>query len=276
MALADAQFSMSRLLKPFTGFEEIYQGVSGEVPVAFPGGLAPEAQRGIPGYVNNLQAGWPVPIGSRVVLWIPLCLGKTPGNLQVFAPYRYKLVWRLRSPVSGALKFPPRPPYLFHNPKPGLGAANTAAPGDPRFYPIPAAFNSIAFEQTEPSAATTEAVSNIRSEVFDLVANPTPLPNGYTTFGPTGVSLDLQQGIWDPAFKAFGVATPAFFPIQTDAEGDELVILAQKIPDGEGSFGTWDFAGDDLPFSFTYGDGNGTYQAPYDDAGIYILTGSNP
>ena len=97
--LADAQFSVARVFRPFEGFEAVYNGQSVRTPIAIPGSLDPDAGR--TGFDTNLISGIPVPMGSKVMLWIPTIFQDSGGALgppsfQV-VPYRYQFVWRLRN-----------------------------------------------------------------------------------------------------------------------------------------------------------------------------------
>ena len=69
---------------------------------------------------------------------------------------------------------------------------------------------------------------------------------------------------------------------QCDAGGDDLIILAQRIPDYTQGvpFGLWDFDGADIAFSNTYGRGGFTpgvlTHAIFTDGGIRVNVGTNP
>lgn len=93
------EFSQARILKPFAGFEEKYEGLDPSVyPIAMPGTLDPRA--GKDGYDPNLLAGVPVPMGSKVKLWLPRLQSTQPyggASAQDELSYRYLVVWRVRS-----------------------------------------------------------------------------------------------------------------------------------------------------------------------------------
>ncbi len=80
--LADAQFSIARILRPYTNFETQYQGqpvdrriMLSEV-VNGPGGEARDdlAIKGQTGIDPELARGLAVPMGARVLIWFPKIL----------------------------------------------------------------------------------------------------------------------------------------------------------------------------------------------------------
>ena len=94
--LVDAQFGVARVIKPFPGFESVYQGQPVSTPIAFPGTLDDDA--GKPGFDPNLLKGIPVPLGSKILLWIPTAFNQTPaGDFQNVVDYKYKFLFRLRN-----------------------------------------------------------------------------------------------------------------------------------------------------------------------------------
>jgi len=258
--LADAQFTVARTLKPFKGFERAYQGQAPNIPIAIPGGTAPEA--GTPGYAPNLAAGFPVPLGARCTLWVPLAISTQNESTDVTL-YDYCVVHRLRGIVAWTEN---RQPYHMAKQFPGV-ADTTAITGGARFV-IPAAAQLEAFEQTEPGGATDPGVLNLRQQIFTPrsgLAWPTPLL-------PTLNLAALQQGTYDPNVSLAIANEPIFNPFWFDAEGDEIIILVRRTDQGAG---VWDFTSTDLAFSNIYGTGNGDH-AEIPDLGIFIMTGANP
>lgn len=262
--MVDAQFTNVRVCKPFPGFEAQYQDQPLNVPIAFPGTLDPRA--GTAGYSPTLMTGYRVPFGSRVVLWLPMCF--SGDQIQ---RYSYRLVWRFHN-MADYINPPrgqPRSPYHFARSSPG--APETVLGAEVPRLPLPASWHDVAYEQAEPVTGAGE--SQLRIEKV------TPLLDSLTDFVrpllPGGSQGTVQQGILDPTSDP-GASMPIFVPFWTDAEGDDLIILAtrQTIPEE----GTWDFTQDteDRPFSNVYGNDNGERQAPLRDSGIYLQTGTNP
>lgn len=257
--LPDAQFSLARIVKPYPGFEAVYQGRTAPNPVAFPGER--DADAGKPGFDANLMAAIEVPFGARVVLWIPLCVSTT-GGVPSVTLYTYSVYWRMRNVTDFRNR---RRPYHLQNQSPGV-ADTTPVTGGPRFV-IPAAAQLLAFEETEPVGATDPGVLNLRAQTF--------IPRAGGIIEPVfadGQVGRMQQGIYDP-FVDGGLANdPIFNPFWFDAEGDEMIILAQRTDQAAGA---WNFATTDLAFSNIYGTGNGTHPN-LPDLGIYVFTGVNP
>lgn len=273
-SMVDAQFSTVRVLRPFAGFESIYQGVPGQVPIAFPG--TPDPRAGNPGYSPNLLGAIPMPIGARVKIWFPVTWTPregVPGEVDE-TDYRFRLMWRYRTvgdfrdPAPGI----PRPPWSLAIQG---AAAPEGAPGaeEARFI-IPAAWHVSAFEQTEPVAGNGSIHMRVEEvvprEIFDPAGTvnnliPPLLPGG-------GIGI-VQQGVLNPTTAGPASFAPGFVAFDTEAQGNELLIFANRFdPTSD-----WDFtsAALDLPFGNVFGTGNGAH-AEFPNNGIYVVTGSAP
>jgi hypothetical protein len=273
--MVDAQLTNVRVLRPFEGFERVYQGQSLTVPIAFPGERDPRAAQGKPGFDPNLMIGIPVPEGARVIIWFPV-IPPPPSNLNAQIPYSYKLIWRFKN--LGDYRDPParRRRAPFHFPRQSPGASDTSfGPPLPRTT-IPAGWHVIAYEQPEPTSSAGNLVvrvEKITPKIDSLFEFAQPLLSD----GSPGV---LQQGVLDPvALGALSAAAkmPLFLPFWTDAEGDELIILANRETIPLAPPNTWDFVAADQDFEFSniYGTGNGNHE-PFRDVGIYVQTGTTP
>lgn len=264
----DAQFSIANTLRPFPGFESVYQGQPVSVPIAIPGSL--DSLAGKSEYDENLIAGTPVPFGSKLVVWLPTILRPVaaPQNFQVIK-YRYLFVWRMRNLRDFKAT---RTPY--HIPRETKGANSQAV--------LPASVNALAFESSrtdsfdfqgssQPLSDTTTYPEAIIPESFIAASsgvNPLRAP-----LTPSGTEAAIQQGV-TTARENSEVFYTCF---QVDALGDEILILVNRDDDsGE----TWDFSapgggfgGIDFQFSQLFGDNNGS---PNRDSGIYLLSGANP
>lgn len=269
--LADAQFSVARIFRPVSGFETIYDGQSSRRPIMIPGGLDQDA--GKTGFRSNLIAGIPVPMGSKIMLWIPTIFQNTGGDPPdlLVIPYRYQFIWRLRNLTD----FKNRR-ASYHFPRQSPGANNNVV--------VPAAQKVMTFETSEQTfnSNATPAASMFSAESFTTsrsvlerieMVSQTPLPP-LLTGGADGA---YQQGV--ASFTGVSVEeTVTFNCIQMDAEGDELLIAMDRLG-GEGevaSSETWDFSnpnGTDFGVSLFYGTGSGS---TIRDLGIYVFTGSNP
>ena len=274
--MADAQMNTVRVLKPFENFERVYQGQNALTPIAFPGTLDKRAQEGAPGFDPHLLRGIPVPEGARVLLWLPICFYPVDPNgspvLYPFQLYSYRLVWRFQNLAgyrdpSAQTK---RAPFHFARQSPGAPDTSIVPAGVPRVT-IPAAWHIIAYQQLEPAGGLSGVlnlhVEAVTPRIDSLVQFVPPLlPNG-----GTGV---VEQGVADPA-SVPGALMPIYAPFWTDAEGDELIIFANRT--GATTNDTWDFTdpAKDLAFSNIYGNGNGTHPI-FRDIGIYMQTGTTP
>jgi len=265
--LADAQFSLARILKPFDNFEAVYQGQELTRPIAFPGTLDEDA--GKPGFAPNLIAGISMPLGCRVMIWIPQTIfGYTSPTR-----YTYQVCWRLRSPadytndVTRGRSFGAQSTYSLPQQEVGV-PGDLALPEATKRFVLPAAMQSIAYEQAEPATALTNGLVNLRGQLLTTNGALWQAP-----ITPSGAQGQLTQGIFPdvPSVDDAG-GGPVFFPFWFDSEGNEMFILAQRetVTAAE-----WDFTADDRAFSNTYGTNNGT-RAPLATVGIYVFTGSAP
>jgi hypothetical protein len=264
--MADAQFCKISVLMPFDNFEDVYQGQPGSYMIAFPGGIDPNSAALQPGYSPKLQLGHPVPIGSRINVGIPIC----ENGARVLSAYRYFFVFRdrnlrdYRDPGTST-----RPPY--HYPRQGLGAVDHTLAAFPHLFPIDARFNSILYTQTEDTT-TGISVGNLYPEAV--------IPQQLLTvnaLAPDGTPVTIQQGIYDPA-QIPDARMPMRGEFWLDALGDDMIILAQKVPTG-GVFAAWDFAFGSADFAFSNIYGRGGLVAQHDvfrDGGIRVNTGTNP
>ena len=301
--LADAQFTLAAVLRPFDGFEFVYQGQSIFAPIAFPGGLDDDA--GKTGFSPYLAKGLSVPMGAKMQIWFPAVVGLSNEGDPIL-DYKYQLVWRLRN--VGDFQRRQKP---YHLSKESFGAPDTflaGSPSDPeQQFVLPTASETVLYQQVEPAPASglTTApgigLGNLRSELIAVPSNlietldtaglpflppnaapnfnngfPVPSPPPGTNFQPLGF---LQQGVIDPSVS--NAAPGALFrPYFTVAKGDELIILAFRNNDVNSSL-KWDFHGFDFQFSNLYGTNafppsGTTSHKPFPDLGIYVFAGSNP
>lgn len=261
--LADAQFSTVRVFRPFLNFETVYEGQSGDTPIAIPGNFDQDA--GKTGFDSNLIAGIPVPFGAKMVIWMPTIFNFTIEEGFVVRPYRYTIVWRLRNLRDFRTR---RVPYHF--PRQSFGENSQ--------FIIPSGVNTI-ITNAEPRSVSISGsqFSSYRSSDSEVgIENMTvrsiiPKP----PFAPNGQDAALQQGLAQGAVGSNNTVT--FNPWQLDVLGDEMLILVNK-PEGDTT--DWSFqdlgsATNDAGFSAFYGTAGGTRQ-PIQNMGIYLFTGSNP
>jgi hypothetical protein len=248
--LADAQFGIARVLRPFAGFEDVYQGQPGNVPIAIPGDLDVDA--GKEGFNPNLIRGQAVPFGSKITLWIPTILSTIQGQP---IPYAYQVIWRLRN-----LRDFRANRSAYHFPRQEIAEDNE--------FVIPSAKKVILFEG--PNALQEDSNTARQSQTsasFEALQMNTNLETPPLT--PSGSNAAIQQGLGADAAPQ---ETSSYNAIQMDAEGDEMIIL---VTIRTSTTRDWDFGigGDDNNFSRFYGSGSGK---TFRDLGIYVFTGSNP
>lgn len=276
VVLFDPQVSMCRFLRPFPNFERVYQGADGTRPIAFPGVLDLYAEKGTTGFDPNLLGAITVPMGSRVTIWIP----QTIAGYDVNALYEYQVIWRLRNvrdyrvgqsegQVTATQNY-----SSYHLTTSGLGQpqANVSPPSalNQRFF-LPGASQTRAFVQAEP-AAGLPATINLTGERLQ----PTLDPVWVQPLTPSGTDGVWQQGVYVNSSQPNNGGPSWLTYTFEQAVGDELAILAYKIPPGEGSPPDWDFTTadpGDLAFSNTFGNGNGQNQ-PNPFTSILVMTGT--
>lgn len=295
--LVDAQFSMARILQPFPNFEARYQGQPATIPIAFPGTIDRRAELGVKGFDPHLIAGIPVPMGARVMIWIPLTL----LDYTVFQPYQYQIIWRLNSIGDFTDAFAQNVPRdqigAYHLKRRELGVPNDPVDLNTKRVVIPAAIQTIAYEQPEPSTDPTvydNGVIHLRGQniiplgtlgdqgfgtpVWQGPLLPPPLP------GPPEVAI-ITQGIFPftegPTTGPNNAGIPGgpiYEPFWFDAEGDEMMIFARRVfVDDDPANANWDFTDPNLDqgFSNTFGTNNGT-RPRLETVGIFVFTGTAP
>ena len=253
-----AQMGNFSVVRPFDGFEAVYDGQPASIPIAFPGTLDPLA--GKPRYAANLLAGIPVPLGSRVALQIPIAVDLyTPSS-----GYQYQIAWRLRNSQSYLENITtgnaPVAGYHLNGDVPGRNEIQSAPSSS--LYFIPGASDIEIFEQSEP-VGNGAATLIVRQQVYVPVMESPWIP----PLLPNAIPAIWQQGTYQYSSNDNN-GGPTWFPLWLDACGDEMIILAYKLA-GE----AWDFAGDDKAFSNTYGTNDGGLPNN-PNVGILVSTGS--
>jgi hypothetical protein len=259
--LADAQFSVARIFRPFEGFEGVYSGQSVETPIAIPGNLDPNA--GKTGFDANLLAGIPMPMGAKAILWFPTIFNFDISAGLTIQPYKYTILWRLRNLRDFRVD---RAPYHF--PQQSLGE-------DSKFV-IPSAVNPIISEQMLVSSSTGGS-----SPFAEKRLAPNEVGIEYMTFRsaianapltPAGNAAAFQQGLAQGTVGSNRTVT--FNPVQIDVIGDEMIILVNREANPTAG-SVWDFEFADQGFSAFFGTADGSREI-IDAMGIYVFTGSNP
>ena len=260
--MSNPQMTCFQPVRPFNGFESIYQGRPGNTPIAFPGTLDPMAGRSK--YASNLLTGIPVPLGARLCAQIPMVV-----DLYTCEPiYTYQFMWRLRNQQQfneGMLSGKSAPSAGYH--------LNGEVPGRREFgidpstdlYFMPGASDVEIFEQDAPTGDGAALLAVRQQNYLLQMESPWAQP-----LAPNASPAIWQQGVYQYSSNSNN-GGPTFFPLWMDVNGDELLILAYKVnPEVP-----WDFSegGADHGFSNTYGtNGSGLPNNP--NIGILISTGT--
>lgn len=256
--MADAQFGVQAILRPYVGFEAVYGvGVSADTPIPFVEAGAPgtDPDAGKAGYSPRLLRGIPVAFGARVQLVLPSVLSTQDAD------YTWQIVWRLRGPGDAARS---DGRLGWHFPKTATGQSElVGGVPEPRVL-IPAMYETILFSPAEP-AGTARAVCNLHTDVTAPLSDGTTLP---LPLLPGGVDGYYQQGVIDPG-AGLGWSTLAPYPSYssyfTNAKGDEMILVLYR--DGNTD---WNFATTDAIVSSMFG-----ANSPQ-DIGVYLCQGSAP
>jgi hypothetical protein len=272
--LVDAQFSVARIFRPFEGFEAIYSGQTVRRPIAIPGNLDPDARQ-TTGFDPNLIAGIPVPMGSKIMLWIPTIFMETGEDDFQIVPYRYQFAFRLRNIRDFRER---RGRSAYHFPRQSTGANSQ--------FVVPAAQKIVVFEgpnvtlNTSPVGGTfgvnADETFATHQALLERLVFPSATPMAPLSPAGGGALGSYQQGVADFGTGAVNInQTVTFNSFQLDSEGDELMIFVDK-EDNQTQNDIWNFSdpnGTDFGFSQFFGTGTG---AVIRDLGIYVFTGSNP
>ena len=283
--LADAQFGIEHILRPFAGFESVYQGQSAARQIMLSevvggtGGAAldEQAARGVAGYDPALVKGLAVPLGARVLIWLPKI---QPQNLPTAQRYNFSIQWRLRNVFDFRQL---RTPYHYPKQVPGV-PDTTGGPASPRVV-LPVASQTTVYVTAEPSAtgptSTDTVVQNARTESVSVGGIYPGAINGLP-FVPGGATGVLQQGILDPAsvIGGGGGAQSGFYQLlETQAAGDELLIGMWR---DDSVVADWDFGSpvvgqvDSQVSQFLGADVTSITPTSFPDIGVYVSFGTAP
>ena len=308
--LAAPDFSMTRTLRGFDGFEDYYQNTgaskfiwlsdqkSGRDPEALKAFMSlrqeytrqgktfsPELTANATGIDPFLMAGIPTPIGAQVMLWLPFTANPVSGSLE------YVSGWRLRSVSHYNLT---RNPYHFSEDgdgrtddgslvvqQMGLGLTPifTGVAQTRRF--IPAAWQTVRFAPTFPG------VGEIATERLKQEAFMDPVPLNIVDVGDMGYlpGIVADSKVRPTVMQGFVPNVgyvPTFHPLVIRALGDEMIIGVRPQNTAEAQY---DFNDDEIEISYLFGrngyDANaddqfGTPLVPNTQLGVYVSTGAAP
>lgn len=273
MTQVDPQFSLVNILKPYAGFEDVYEGQAANTPISFHPAdkngvyqpLDPDAGR--PGFADNLLRYVDVPLGSRIAIWIPRLL-QASAFAFITEPYIYTIFWRLRNVTDYRNR---RTPFQMSDQFPG--AQDTSGGTIAQRFIYPAANDTVIITQAEASGQLAQ-VNNLRREQveYDIAS----VDAGNLPLLPNGTEGVHQQGVVDPAiYTNPNSAGLAFFaPRIVPCLGNQMLITATRAIDTNPN---WAFSGVDNAFSNVYGVNVIGPQHPLiEKLGIYVYTGTAP
>lgn len=243
----DPQFGTATLLRPFAGFDLVYQGQAVAVrPIPWTAnGEYYDSRASQAGYNRNLVRGLPVPVGARVVLWLPLVHPAVPAPNGPVA-YRWRVCWRLNDMRSYRLDR--SKPYHIPQQAPGVPDTTPAPIGGPRSLLL-AAQQGVIYTQPEPASTGTtwqNAIQHLRGEEIEVpgfTAEDVGQPS-WAPLSPRGEDGVIGQGLYDPNVFGLFAHNPRFLGYEVRAAGDELVLLFSRgvgtAPATNWDFTTWD------------------------------------
>lgn len=239
-------FGTVRILRPYAGFEDNYQGIGVNRPIVLSErGRALDERAGTAGYDDELVPGLSVAMGQRVVFDLPQFLFDPNARIPP-KEYIYVFIWRWRNLAGWRLAR-----VAYHFPRTEPGAPDALA--NPNFL-VPAAMNSVVYQQAESGGPQIQNLAT-REDI---------------RVGSASIQLPINQsgnnGIYQQGVQT-GWSSPIYAKHEMAAVGDEVVVLVYREATGDAN---WDFAGVDQNFAGVFGS-----DAP-DGLGVYVTFGSAP
>jgi hypothetical protein len=224
-----------------------YVSRPGTIPMMWSeGGLPLDPNAGKPGYSNRLVRGLQVPMGARMLIWVPEISG-------------CNFVWNFAFRVRNLLDYKnTRSPYH-------LAAQRNGPDG---LAPIPGIWQNVVYNDSTSSACKPLATQTVTREAFvggfsgDTAVN-FPLIPSTVSLENDNMGL-LEQGVHATSWPAYGVLT--FKPIELQALGDEMLVSCSLA---DGADAIWEPSlVTTLKTIFS------SETAPYN--GVYVFAGSAP
>lgn len=219
----------------------------GTIPMMWSeGGLPLDPNAGKPGYSNRLVRGLQVPMGARMLIWVPEVSG-------------CNFTWNFAFRVRNLLDYKnTRSPYH-------LAAQRNGPDG---LAPIPGIWQNVVYNDSTSSACKPLATQTVTREAF--VGGFTGDTSVNFPLVPSTVSLEndnmglMEQGIHATSRVEYGLL--AFKPIELQALGDEMLVSCSL---SLGSDAIWTpFLVEKLKRYFS------VETAPFN--GVYVFAGSAP
>jgi hypothetical protein len=266
----DAQFGMTKLLRPQPSFVADYQGQSSLIPIMFTElGEPRDPLASVVNYDPNLIKGLPVCVGQRCFIWLPKFGAVTVTGTT--SEYVWRLVWRIRNLNDmnvGAGRGP------AHNWKQGVGVRDTAVVPNADRVVILAATETVTYNPTEPTSLTAGVIVNARvqdvgmlgDEPFDGSTQNVLAPLIPALAGGGTVTGVVQQGVLDPTLWAPAATKWSWGVFETRAKGDELLIGLYRTTAAASTWGFVDGSTDEVVAD--------ALASP--EIGPYVMMGSAP
>lgn len=292
---ADAQFNLSRVLRPQNRFESLYQGqqavndttgLLAALPIPFfewVNGEPPDPRdpvAGEPGFSPDLLRFMKVPFGAKCKLKIPQVFF---GAVPTF--YRYLILHR----DSNLARYAATGEGPYHNPLQRFGAPDNFNPAPTARFALPVSTATIIRHRPPGVDPLRAETSDVFREYLEVRGVEPPF---FPLIGPGQFGV-YQQGIVDPNDDLATGLLATFVEIEFETKGDEILIVADReCVQGEVVNCVdplWDFAqgGIDQGFANIYGtnpfggaavgpEPASTPHANYPNSGIYLYTGTAP
>ncbi len=271
--MGEANLSVVSVLRPWAGFETLYEGQPAARPLMFSltdqkvssGGQPLDPGAGPPakaGFDPHLLRGLAVPYGAKVVFWFPAIYAVGRAGVTSPIPYRWQIRWRLRSVADNNLFRIP-----FHIGDAYKGAPDTSGgPAEQRLL-IPAATEPVIFTDTEPVSVFSTAIRQEWEQT--LIVNPRSQITNYPLL-PDGHDGYFQQGVFDPGAGIPGstAGMPLYQTYTCIAGGDEMLLQVNRDAT---DVANWTFGTTDAQLSALFG--SGSPSGPYPGIGVYVSTG---
>lgn len=286
-----------------------YNGYPGSVPIMFSeGGMPLDDMAGRNGYSRTLVRGVQVPMGARVLVWLPR-LVLLPNELVPLPEQQSMYQWEFSFRIRNLTDFNSlRSPYHLASGRAGAASFpdEGEVPGTSEVrVPVPASDHSVIFNGVEPPNSPLARVVTERmlKEGFQTRSGRDLLPLIPGKFGVLGGNHaevagvgfvegpgQYQQGIvsnlspwppgpvtgWSDEYYGNGAYAPLFSILEIQCPGDEMLVSLTKV---SGETANWAFPrtsesdpltpGEDLPIVQAFSQG-------YEYMGVYVMPGSAP
>lgn len=259
-----AQFGMAKLLRPYKGWETVYQGRSSlEQILWLPtdkdyNGIAYDPLADKPEYADTLANAMSVPLGAKLYIWLPR-IGYADGATR--AGYQWMIGWRLRTLNC----FMQKKSGPYHLP---FFTQRAAGKGIGAVIPLPYSVDGVVYEQAEEVGLALQRQHFKQPESYNY-PNQSNVDHGASAArNPTNDDvMFLQQGI--PVVNGSSPTVEGgFMCLEKVAKGDELVVSCFRA---NTALGTYNFATGSVDASIK------TYVNSPDNPflGVYVIVGMN-